>query len=59
MPDVADQSFSARLDCHYLLLPPDSVDLRTVLVAVDHASYHVAQIITVRQLIGAWPPKSK
>jgi uncharacterized damage-inducible protein DinB len=30
--------------------------LRTILVAVDHASYHVAQIITVRQLIGAWPP---
>ncbi len=30
--------------------------LRTILVAVDHASYHVAQIVTVRQLIGAWPP---
>jgi predicted esterase len=36
MPDVADQSFSARLDCHYLLLPPDSVDLRTVLVVALH-----------------------
>jgi len=34
--------------------------LRTILVAVDHASYHVGQIIAVRQLIGAWPPpKSK
>jgi len=30
--------------------------LRTVIVAVDHASYHVGQIIAVRQLIGAWPP---
>jgi uncharacterized damage-inducible protein DinB len=30
--------------------------LRTVLVAVTHASYHLAQIITVRQLLGAWPP---
>jgi uncharacterized damage-inducible protein DinB len=34
--------------------------LRTILVAVDHASYHVAQIVGVRQMIGAWPPpKSK
>jgi len=32
--------------------------LRTILVAVDHASYHLAQIVTVRQLLGAWtPPK--
>ena len=30
--------------------------LRTVLVVVDHASYHLAQIVTVRQLLGAWPP---
>jgi len=30
--------------------------LRTVIVAVTHASYHLAQIITVRQLLGAWPP---
>ena len=30
--------------------------LRTLLVAVDHAAYHVGQIIAVRQLIGAWPP---
>ncbi len=28
--------------------------LRTVLVAVDHTSYHVGQIIAVRRLIGAW-----
>ena len=29
--------------------------LRTVLVAVDHTSYHVGQIVDVRRLIGAWP----
>ncbi len=29
--------------------------LRTILVAVDHASYHVGQIISVRRLLGAWP----
>ncbi len=30
--------------------------LRTVLVAVDHAAYHVGQIVLVRRLLGAWPP---
>lgn len=30
--------------------------LRTVLVAADHAAYHLAQIVVVRQLLGAWPP---
>jgi len=28
--------------------------LRTILVAVDHASYHVGQIVSVRRLLGAW-----
>jgi hypothetical protein len=28
--------------------------LRTVLVAVDHTSYHVGQLILVRRLLGAW-----
>jgi uncharacterized damage-inducible protein DinB len=28
--------------------------LRTIIVAVDHASYHVGQIIAVRRLLGAW-----
>ena len=28
--------------------------LRTVLVAVDHTSYHVGQIIAVRRLLGSW-----
>lgn len=30
--------------------------LRTVLVAVDHASYHAGQIVAVRRTLGAWPP---
>jgi hypothetical protein len=29
--------------------------LRSVLVALDHTSYHVGQIVDVRRLIGAWP----
>lgn len=29
--------------------------LRTILVAVDHASYHIGQIVSVRRLLGAWP----
>jgi uncharacterized damage-inducible protein DinB len=29
--------------------------LRTILVAVDHSSYHVGQIVSVRRLLGAWP----
>jgi len=28
--------------------------LRTVIVAVDHAAYHVGQIVLVRKLLGAW-----
>jgi hypothetical protein len=28
--------------------------LRTILVAVDHSSYHVGQLILVRRLLGAW-----
>jgi uncharacterized damage-inducible protein DinB len=30
--------------------------LRTILVSVDHTSYHVGQIIAVRRLLGAWQP---
>ena len=28
--------------------------LRTVLVAADHAAYHVGQIVLIRKLLGAW-----
>lgn len=29
--------------------------LRTILVALDHTSYHVGQLIAVRRMLGAWP----
>lgn len=29
--------------------------LRTILVAVDHAAYHIGQLVSVRRLLGAWP----
>lgn len=29
--------------------------LRTILVAIDHTSYHVGQILAVRKLLNAWP----
>jgi phospholipase/carboxylesterase len=36
MPDASDRSFSARLDCHYLLLAPDQVGAETPLVVALH-----------------------
>ena len=30
--------------------------LRTVLVALDHTSYHTGEIVAIRRLLGAWPP---
>lgn len=30
--------------------------LRTVLVALDHTSYHTGEIVVIRRLLGAWPP---
>ena len=36
MTGAADRSFSARLDCHYLLLAPASVDDRTPLAVTLH-----------------------
>ena len=36
MLEIADRSFSARLDCHYLLLPPETLDERTPLVVALH-----------------------
>lgn len=35
----------------------DRTYLRTILVATDHMSYHVGQLIAVRRLLGAWPTK--
>jgi uncharacterized damage-inducible protein DinB len=31
--------------------------LRTIILAVDHAAYHVGQLVAVRRLLGAWPAK--
>jgi len=36
MSEMQDQTFSARLDCHYLLLTPDVVDAHTLLVVTLH-----------------------
>ena len=36
MSDTLDRTFSARLDCHYLLQAPDLVDARTPLVVTLH-----------------------
>jgi predicted esterase len=36
MSDAADRMFSARLDCHYLLLAPDVVTAQTPLVVTLH-----------------------
>jgi predicted esterase len=36
MSDIADRTFSARLDCHYLLLAPPVVDSQTLLVVALH-----------------------
>lgn len=31
--------------------------LREVLLAADHAAYHIGELIVVRRLLGAWPRK--
>src|SRR5215471_14663590 len=36
MAEVLERSFSARLDCHYLLQIPDRIDERTALVVTLH-----------------------
>jgi len=30
--------------------------LRTILVALDHAAYHIGQIVATRRVLGVWPP---
>ena len=30
--------------------------LRAILLAADHAAYHVGQIVAVRRALGIWPP---
>ncbi|MFL5517785.1 MAG: DinB family protein, partial [Gemmatimonadales bacterium] len=29
--------------------------LRELLLAADHAAYHIGELIVVRRLLGAWP----
>jgi phospholipase/carboxylesterase len=36
MPDIADHSFSARLDCHYLLLKPQTIEPHACLAVTLH-----------------------
>jgi hypothetical protein len=31
--------------------------LREAMVIVDHNAYHVGQVVTLRQLLGCWPPR--
>ena len=31
--------------------------LREALLVADHNAYHLGQLVTLRQLLGAWPPK--
>lgn len=33
---------------------PDQTYLRAVLLAADHAAYHIGQLVLVRQLLGIW-----
>ena len=36
MPEIADRSFSARLDCHYLLTIPRTLDVHTPVIVALH-----------------------
>jgi hypothetical protein len=33
--------------------------LRELLLAADHAAYHIGELIVVRRLLGSWPPSPK
>jgi hypothetical protein len=35
---------------------PSQTYLRAILLAADHAAYHVGQIVTLRRTLGIWPP---
>jgi uncharacterized damage-inducible protein DinB len=36
---------------------PAQTYLRAVLLVIDHNAYHVAELVVLRRLLGAWPPK--
>ena len=35
----------------------DQTRMRELLLVIDHTAYHVGQLVLVRQLLGAWPPR--
>jgi uncharacterized damage-inducible protein DinB len=37
---------------------PTQTYLRAVLLAIDHNAYHVGELVLLRRLLGAWPPKT-
>jgi len=37
---------------------PSQTFARTVLLVIDHNAYHVAELVALRRLLGAWPPKT-
>jgi uncharacterized damage-inducible protein DinB len=48
---------SAR-DLHSQIPHGDGQTLfREAILVIDHSSYHVGQLVTLRQLLGIWPPK--
>jgi uncharacterized damage-inducible protein DinB len=36
---------------------PSQTYLRSVLLVIDHNAYHVGELVLLRRLLGAWPPK--
>ncbi len=36
---------------------PSHTYIRAVLLVIDHNAYHVAELVGLRRLLGAWPPK--
>jgi len=37
---------------------PSQTFARAVLLVIDHNAYHVAELVVLRRLLGAWPPKA-
>src|SRR5262249_3190844 len=37
---------------------PAQTCLRAVLLVIDHNAYHVGELVLLRRLLGAWPPKT-
>ncbi|UCE13649.1 MAG: DinB family protein [Candidatus Heimdallarchaeota archaeon] len=37
---------------------PELTTIKLYLVLLQHTSYHIGQLITIRQILGDWPPKT-